>query len=81
MYVPSDRIVEWLASGGVPNDCRLTLIGNANSLDVLDLVTVVYEDVRRFVNALFYRVDDFFRIVFVPSALVSVLLERDRWEY
>jgi hypothetical protein len=81
LYVPSDRIVEWLAGGSVPNDCRLTLIGNANSLDVFDLVTVVYEDVCRFVNALFYRVDDFLWVVFVPSALISVVLRRARWDY
>jgi hypothetical protein len=75
LYVPSDRIVEWFASVGVPNDCRLTLVGNANSFDVLNLVAVVYEDVRRLVNACLNRFDNFFRVMFMPPAMVSFTLQ------
>jgi hypothetical protein len=78
LYVPSDRIVKWFAGIGVPNNCRLTLVGNANSFDILDLVTVVYEDVRRLFDALLYGVDDFLRVMFMPSAMISSFIH-DRW--
>jgi len=71
-HIPSDRVAKWQASVGVPDNCRLTLVGDTNSLDVFDVVAVIQENVRSLVDALFHGVDDLPRVVFVPSVLVSM---------
>lgn len=66
-YVPSDCIANGKAGGSVPHHCRLTLISDANSLDVLDVVAIVQKNVCSPVDALFYGVNNFPWIVFMPS--------------
>lgn len=66
-YVPSDCVANRQASGSVPHHCGLTLVGDTNSLDVLDIVAIVQENVCSPVDALFHGVNNFPWIVFMPS--------------
>jgi hypothetical protein len=71
-YVPSDCIANWQSSVCVPHNCRLTLVGDTNSLDVLDFMAVVQKNVGSPVDALLHRVNDLPRVMFVPSGSVSI---------
>lgn len=55
----------------VPADGGFSLVGDADALDLGDLVAVFLELLDGFFNALVYGGDEFLRIMFMPATYIS----------
>lgn len=65
---PDHSIVERFACIRVPADGCFSLVGNANSFDLLNSVAIVFEVGKCLVDTLLDRRDQLKRIMLVPSA-------------
>lgn len=70
LYVPCNCVTKRQSTVGIPDHGRLTLVGDADSLDVFNVVTIVQEDVCSSVDTLLYSVNNFPGVVFMPSGPV-----------
>lgn len=64
---PDNGIVQGLAGGLVPDDGGLSLVGDANGLDLVARVALLLESLDGAVNALLYGGNKLLGVVLVPS--------------
>jgi hypothetical protein len=64
---PYYGIVERLAGFDVPNDCGLSLVGDADCFDTVFGVAILLEYLEGTFDAIFDRLNNLVRIVFVPT--------------
>jgi hypothetical protein len=64
---PDYGVVKWLSGFLVPGYGRFSLIGDPDSFDTVSGVTLFLKSFDSSFNALFYRLNDLDRVMFMPS--------------